>query len=390
MNVNQGISGKTTFLTWCRTPGTYLDNSCSFLALPARLKLLSIMDRPSFRSTTRQLRLAEASRQKRVAEAELCRKELAILRLELELERELAERAHAEAVGRIEQDATAMSIPLPEDLEDHSTRNVQPTQIQQPRAASLQVHVHPHVPNTMTDMATLGQITQPAVAHAGASAPKSPALSTHQLLQTAALDSESARDQAPSTAETVTESETTNRYLEFATIAAPTPTSPTKAAPVPDRTAQTPASSSTSKSLCDHAQNRIIKLMIEAPRKDGSSPSPAPNDRVFLNHNRPESKPAPTPTSTTSVMTTPSAAAKVPPVSHYRLTRGSSSHATTQSIHGSPTGLYHHHLSAEVSAQHPTAMDKNNNVSHDSSPLSIVQPLDLEGAVQHSIFDSHD
>ena len=382
MNVNQGISGKTTFLTWCRTPGTYLDNSCSFLALPARLKLLPIMDRPSFRSTTRQLRLAEASRQKRVAEAELRRKELAILRLELELERELAERAHAEAVARIEQDATAMSIPPPE--EDHSNRYVPPTHIQQPRAASLQVHVHPQVPDTMTETATLRQITQPAVAHA--SARKSLTLSTHQLLQTAAPDSESARDQAPSTAETVTESETTNRY--FATIAAPTPT---KAASVADRTAQTPATSSTSKSLCDHAQSRIIKLMIEALRKDGPLPSPAPNDRLFLNRNRPESEPTSTSTSTTSVMTTPSEAANVPPLSHSRLTRCSSSHAIEQSIHGSPTGPYHHHhLSAEVSAQHPTAMDKNNNVSHDSSPLSIVQPPDLEGAVQHSIFDTND
>ena len=194
-----------------------------------------------------------------------------------------------------------MSIPSPE--EDHSNRHVPPTHIQQPRAATpLQVHVHPQVPDTMTETATLGQITQPAVAHA--SARKSPTLSTHQLLQTAAPDSESARvrDKAPSTAETVTESETTNRYLEFAAIAAPTPT---KAASVPDRTAQTPATSSTSKSLCGHAQNRIIKLMIEALWKDGPLPSPAPNDRLFLNRNRPESEPKSTPTSTTSVMTTP-------------------------------------------------------------------------------------
>ena len=243
-----------------------------------------------------------------------------------------------------------------------------PTHIQQQRAATpfQLVHVHPQVPDTMTETATLGQITQPAVAHA--SARKSPTLSTHQLLQTAASDSESARDQAPSTAETVTEtshseSETTNR--EFATIAAPTPT---KAASVPDRTGQTPATSSTSKSLCDHAQNRITKLMIEALWKDGPLPSPAPNDRLFLNRNRPESEArTSTPTSTTSVMTTPSEAAKVPSLSHSRLIRGSSSHAIEQSIHGSSTGLYHHYLSAEVSAQHPTAMDKNNNVRLDSS-----------------------
>ena len=336
------------------------------------------MDRPSFRSTTRQLRLAEASRQKRVAEAELRRKELAILRLELELERELAERAHAEAVAWIEQDAAALPLPPPE--EDNSNRYVPPTHIQQPRAAYSQVHVHPHVPNTMTETATLGQITQPAVAHA--SARTSPTLSTHQLLQTAAPDSESARDQAPSTAETVTESETTNR--ELAAIAAPTPTT---AASVPDRTAQTTATSSTSKSLCDHAQNRIIKLMIEALWKDGSLPSPAPNDRVFLNHNRPESKPAPTPTSTTSVITTPSETAKVPPLSHSRLTRGSSSHAIEQSIHGSPKGLYHHHLSAEVFAQHSTTMDKNNNTV---LYLSIMQAPDGHKPRLRLFFDTHD
>ena len=181
----------------------------------------------------------------------------------------------------------------------------------------------------------------------------------------------------------MTESETTNR--EFATIAAPTPT---KAASVPDRTAQTPATSSTSKSLCDHAQNRITQLMIEALWKDGPLPShvPAPNDRLFLNRNRPESEPTSTPISTTSVMTTPSEAAKVPPLSHSRLIRGSSSHAIEQSIHGSSTGLYHHHLSAEVSAQHST-MDKNNNTFWD---LSKMQAPDGDEPRPRLFFDTHD
>ena len=60
----------------------------------------------SFRSTTRRQRLAEASRQKRAADAELRRKELAILRMELEVERDLQDCAHEEALAQIEQDAT--------------------------------------------------------------------------------------------------------------------------------------------------------------------------------------------------------------------------------------------------------------------------------------------
>ena len=60
-----------------------------------------------------------------------------------------------------------------------------PTHIQQQRAATpLQVHVHPQVPDTMTETATLGQITQPAVAHA--SARKSPTLSTMEHASAAA------------------------------------------------------------------------------------------------------------------------------------------------------------------------------------------------------------
>ena len=181
------------------------------------------------------------------------------------------------------------------------------------------------------------------------------------LIQTAASVSEGERDQAPTAAET----ETTNREHAVATHAAPTPTN---AASVAERTAQTPTTSSTSKSPCDHARSRITKPMIEALWMIDSLPSPAPDYRANLNRYQPESKP----TSTTSVMTTPYEVAKVPSQLgyHSRSTRGSSSNATAQSIHGVPTEFYHHHLSAEVSAQHST-MDKNNNTVWDLSKLQV-------------------
>ena len=204
------------------------------------------------------------------------------------------------------------------------------------------------------------------------------------LIQTAASVSEGERDQAPTAAET----ETTNREHAVVTHAAPTPTN---AASVAERTAQTPSTSSISKSPCDHARSCITKPMIEALWTNDSSPSPAPDNRANLNHHQPESKP----TSTTSMMTTPYEAAKVPsPLGyHSRSTRGSSSNATAQSIHGLPTGLYHHHLSAEVSAPHSTTMDNNknnNNKVRYSSPLSLVQPPDLEGILKRNIFDTND
>ena len=153
--------------------------------------------------------------------------------------------------------------------------------------------------------------------------------------------------------------------VTFATHAAPTPTN---AASVAERTAQTPTTSSTSKSPCDHARSRITKPMIETLWMIDSLPSPAPDYRANLNRYQPESKP----TSTTSVMTSPYEAAKVPPPLGYlsRSTRGSSSNATAQSIHGVPTEFYHHHLSAEVSAQHST-MDKNNNTVWDLSKMQV-------------------
>ena len=153
--------------------------------------------------------------------------------------------------------------------------------------------------------------------------------------------------------------------VAFATHAAPTPTN---AASVAERTAQTPTTSSTSKSPCDHARSRITKPMIETLWMIDSLPSPAPDYRANLNRYQPESKP----TSTTSVMTSPYEAAKVPPPLGYlsRSTRGSSSNATAQSIHGVPTEFYHHHLSAEVSAQHST-MDKNNNTVWDLSKMQV-------------------
>ena len=78
-----------------------------------------------------------------------------------------------------------------------------------------------------------------------------------RLIQTAVPVSEGERDQAPTAAET----ETTNREHAVVTYAAPTPIN---AVSVAEGTAQTPTTSSTSKSLCDHAQSRITKLMIEA------------------------------------------------------------------------------------------------------------------------------
>ena len=180
-------------------------------------------------------------------------------------------------------------------------------------------------------------------------------------VQTAASVSEGERGQAPTTAET----ETTNREHAVVTHAAPTPT---EAASVAERTAQTPTTSSTSQSPCDHARSRITKPMIEALWMIDSLPSPAPDYRANLNRYQPESKP----TSTTSVMTTPYEAAMVPsPLGyHSRSTCGSSSNATAQSIHGVPTEFYHHHLSAEVSAQHST-MDKNNNTVWDLSKMQV-------------------
>ena len=153
--------------------------------------------------------------------------------------------------------------------------------------------------------------------------------------------------------------------VTFATHAAPTPTN---AASVAERTAQTPTTSSTSKSPCDHARSRITKPMIETLWMIDSLPSPAPDYRANLNRYQPESKP----TSTTSVMTSPYEAAKVPPPLGYlsRSTRGSSSNATAQTIHGVPTEFYHHHLSAEISAQHST-MDKNNNTVWDLSKMQV-------------------
>ena len=181
------------------------------------------------------------------------------------------------------------------------------------------------------------------------------------LIQTAASVSKGERDQAPTAAET----ETTNREHASATHAAPTPTN---AASVAERTAQTPTTSSTSKSPCDHARSRITKPMIEALWMIDSLPSPAPDYRANFNRYQLESKP----TSTTSLMIAPYEAAKVPsPLGHHSWsTRGSSSNATAQSIHGVPTEFYHHHLSAEVSAQHST-MDKNNNTVWDLSKMQV-------------------
>ena len=185
------------------------------------------------------------------------------------------------------------------------------------------------------------------------------------LIQTAASVSEGERDQAPTAAETGT----TNREHAVVTHAAPTPTN---AASVAERTAQTPTTSSISKSPCDHARSCITKPMIEALWTNDSSSSPAPDNRANLNRHQPESKPTSTPTSTTSVMTTPYEAAKVPSPRgyHSRPTRGSSSNATAQSSHGLPKEFYQHHLSAEVSAQHST-MDKNNNTVWDLSKMQV-------------------
>ena len=58
---------------------------------------------PSSSMSTRERRLAEASRQKQAADDELRRKELAILRMELELERNINEREYQEQLAKIEQ-----------------------------------------------------------------------------------------------------------------------------------------------------------------------------------------------------------------------------------------------------------------------------------------------
>ena len=94
---------------------------------------------PSSSMSTRERQLAEASRQKQAADDELRRKELAILRMELELERNINEREHQEQLAKIEQDERAdflLAPPLASDLNeriqewlvDESTSAAQPQQ----------------------------------------------------------------------------------------------------------------------------------------------------------------------------------------------------------------------------------------------------------------------
>ena len=71
--------------------------------------------------STRERRLAEASRQKQAADNELRRKELAILRMELELERNINECEHQDQLAKIEQDERAdflLAQPLTSDLNE--------------------------------------------------------------------------------------------------------------------------------------------------------------------------------------------------------------------------------------------------------------------------------
>ena len=72
--------------------------------------------------STRERRLAEASRQKQAADDELRRKELAILRLELELERNINEREHQEQLAKIEQDERADFLLAPPLASDPNER----------------------------------------------------------------------------------------------------------------------------------------------------------------------------------------------------------------------------------------------------------------------------
>ena len=98
--------------------------------------------------STRERRLAEVSRQKQAADDELRRMELAILRMELELERNINEREHQEQLAKIEQDERAdflLSPPLASDLNeriqewlvDESTSAAQPQQARLEAAMKL-------------------------------------------------------------------------------------------------------------------------------------------------------------------------------------------------------------------------------------------------------------
>ena len=418
--------------------------------------------------STRERRLAEASQQKK-ADIELRRKELAILRMELELERNINECEYQDQLAKLEQDERADFLlaqpkrPEPKEEIAPATGQVlestahartvgaasaQRTEVSQRTLShlpSIDSHITPphsapnssfalppahsdlhssfalplvqsdlnssfalppthsallpvndispkqppvhhsvtlghvfnapnHQPKTPIDQLTEREISLVAEVNrlhaqlrrqeqqSQQPPPEVPAVAVRlSLIQTAASVSEGERGQAPTAAET----ETTNREHAVVTHAVPTPTN---AASVEERTAQTPTTSSTSKPPCDHARSRITKPMIEALWMIDSLPSPAPDYRANLNRYQPESKP----TSTTSVMTTPYEAAMVPSPLGYlsRSTRGSSSNATAQSIHGVPTEFYHHHLSAEVSAQHST-MDKNNNTVWDLSKMQV-------------------
>ena len=77
---------------------------------------------PSSSMSTRERRLAEASRQKQAADDELRRKELAILRMELELERNVIEREHQEQLAKIEEDERADFLLAPPVASDPNER----------------------------------------------------------------------------------------------------------------------------------------------------------------------------------------------------------------------------------------------------------------------------
>ena len=105
---------------------------------------------PSSSMSTRERRLAEASRQKQAADDELRRKELAILRMELELERNINEREHQEQLAKIEQDERAdflLAQPLTSDLNERIHWIVEESTLAAPTPTATEVRSPRHNSN---------------------------------------------------------------------------------------------------------------------------------------------------------------------------------------------------------------------------------------------------
>ena len=113
--------------------------------------------------STRERRLAEAARQKQAEDDELRRKELAILHMELELERNINEREHQEQLAKIEQDERAdlfLAPPLASDLNERNQECIvdESTSAAQPQQATLEAAMQLPLPDS--DIESRPDVTQ--------------------------------------------------------------------------------------------------------------------------------------------------------------------------------------------------------------------------------------